>query len=175
MSLGLGWVETTAADDGGGGGDDLNASAASGAASAGVRSGYWSMLLERGISYKALISLIFHFMYRGQKIEASAAERELALKATSLYFVLLSVPGSGAYKIFHPVLYNKALETFKLASKLQIIRYSPKKKRQQAQKRQQPASRVRKRQMSRESHASSQPVTKQLSTIAFILCTILLL
>jgi hypothetical protein len=41
-------------------------------------------------------------MYKGQKIEANAAERELALKATSFYFVLLALPGSGAFKIFHP-------------------------------------------------------------------------
>lgn len=71
--------------------------------------------------YKALIGLLFYFLDRGQKLNASAEDREFCLKATSLYFILLGVPGSGAFKIFHPVLYNKALDTFKLALKLHLV------------------------------------------------------
>jgi hypothetical protein len=70
------------------------------------------------------------------------------------------------------VLYNKSLDTFKLASKLHLVRFSPKKKKPAAKKSKggmlssmsqplmtQPGgSRVRKRQISRDS-ASSQPVS----------------
>lgn len=52
--------------------------------------------------YKALISLLFCMMQRGQSFDASSEDRELCLKATSLYFILLALPGSGAYTIFHP-------------------------------------------------------------------------
>ena len=61
-------------------------------------------------------------MGRGQKFDASSSERELACKSTSFYFVLLALPGSGAFKIFHPVLFKKALDTLKLASKLHLVR-----------------------------------------------------
>ena len=54
--------------------------------------------------------------------------------------ILLGIPGSGAFKIFHPVLYNKALDTFKLALKLHLVKQSPKKK---PKKSQQPKKRSR--------------------------------
>ena len=79
-------------------------------------------------SYKNLIALIFYFLERGQRLEANTSDRSLCLPSTSLYFALLSVPGSGAFTVFHPVLYNKALDSFKMATKLQLVRYSPKKK-----------------------------------------------
>ena len=87
------------------------------------RSGYWTTLIDRGIPYKNLISLLFYFMNRGQKFDAASAERELACKSTSFYFALLALPGSGAFKIFHPVLFKRALDTLKLASKLHLERY----------------------------------------------------
>ena len=62
-------------------------------------------------------------MNRGQKFDAASAERELACKSTSFYFALLALPGSGAFKIFHPVLFKRALDTLKLASKLHLERY----------------------------------------------------
>jgi condensin-2 complex subunit D3 len=67
-------------------------------------------------------------MDSGQKLNAATSMRGKCLKSASLYFILLGIPGSGAFKIFHPVLYNKALDTFKLAMKLHLVRQSPKKK-----------------------------------------------
>jgi hypothetical protein len=60
-------------------------------------------------------------MHRGQQFNAGAESRNLGLKATSLYFILLAIPGSSAFNIFHPVLFAKALETFKLALKLHLV------------------------------------------------------
>ena len=47
-------------------------------------------------------------------------ERELCLQASGLYIVILGLPGSGAFKIFHPVLFSKALDSFTLVSKLKL-------------------------------------------------------
>lgn len=66
----------------------------------------------------------------GQKIRSGGEggyvgpDRDLGLKATGLYFILLSIPGSSAFNIFHPMLYSKSLSTFKLAIKLHEV--SPK-------------------------------------------------
>ena len=76
--------------------------------------------------FKSLIALLFHHIEIGQSIGSgggyAGADRDLGLKATSLYFILLSIPGSSAFKIFHPMLYSKALDTFKLAKKLHVVR-----------------------------------------------------
>eukprot|EP00095_Tigriopus_kingsejongensis_P003824 maker-scaffold2482_size15237-snap-gene-0.3 protein:Tk03824 transcript:maker-scaffold2482_size15237-snap-gene-0.3-mRNA-1 annotation:"condensin-2 complex subunit d3" len=95
-------------------------------------SGFWPTLMELGINYRALIGLLFHFMEAGQRFEADQSERKLCIRATSLYLVLLALPGSGAFKIFHPVLYQRALSTFKLATKLRLAKFSPKKKNRKA-------------------------------------------
>ena len=79
--------------------------------------------------YKKLIALLFYLLDRGQRLEAKSFEREQCCRAAGLYFVLLSLPGSGAFSIFHPVLFNRALDTFKLATKLRLAKFSPKKKR----------------------------------------------
>ena len=91
-------------------------------------SSFWNILIQRGVQYKSLLPLLCYYMECGQKIEATPLSRNLCLSATSLYFVLLGTPGSGAFKIFHPLLYKKALDTFKIALKLHLIRTSPKKK-----------------------------------------------
>ena len=72
--------------------------------------------------HKSLIALLFYLMHSGQQYNANSQERSLCLKATSLYFILLSVPGSSAFSIFHPVLFAKAMETFKLAIKLHLVK-----------------------------------------------------
>ena len=37
-----------------------------------------------------------------------------SVAAASLYFTFLGMPGSGAFKIFHPLLFTKALDVFKV-------------------------------------------------------------
>ena len=67
-------------------------------------------------------------MEKGQKSGASGLDRHKGTKAAGLYFILLGLPGSGAFKIFHPVLYNKSLDTFKLVMSLNLARSSPARK-----------------------------------------------
>ena len=38
-----------------------------------------------------------------------------SIAAASLYFTFLGMPGSGAFKIFHPLLFTKALDVFKVS------------------------------------------------------------
>eukprot|EP00092_Neocalanus_flemingeri_P019653 GFUD01021285.1.p1 GENE.GFUD01021285.1~~GFUD01021285.1.p1 ORF type:complete len:1759 (-),score=675.16 GFUD01021285.1:47-5323(-) len=92
------------------------------------RAGFWTIMTEQNIKYKVLVALLYHYMERGQEMASGEQERQLAMQAAGLYLVLLGLPGSGAFKIFHPVLYSKALDTFNLVTKLGLGRRSPKKK-----------------------------------------------
>ena len=41
-----------------------------------------------------------------------------SVAAASLYFTFLGMPGSGAFKIFHPLLFTKALDVFRVIRNL---------------------------------------------------------
>ena len=76
--------------------------------------------------FRSLIALLFHHIEIGQRVSGGGsgyigADRDLGLKATGLYFILLAIPGSSAFNIFHPMLYSKALSIFKLANKLHEV------------------------------------------------------
>ena len=89
--------------------------------------GFWTILTsEHGVRHPVLLALLFHYMDRGQEAGAGARERGLGFKAAALYFTFLGLQGSGAFKIFHPLLFAKALDSFKIVTKLHAG--SPKKK-----------------------------------------------
>ena len=89
--------------------------------------GFWTILTsEHGVRHPVLLALLFHYMERGQEAGAGARERGLGFKAAALYFTFLGLQGSGAFKIFHPLLFAKALDSFKIVTKLHAG--SPKKK-----------------------------------------------
>ena len=77
-------------------------------------------MTEQNVKYKVLIALLYHHMEKGLEQYREARERELCLLASSLYLVILGLPGSGAFKIFHPVLFSKALDVFGFVSKLKL-------------------------------------------------------
>ncbi|XP_066279789.1 condensin-2 complex subunit D3-L-like isoform X2 [Branchiostoma lanceolatum] len=74
---------------------------------------FWSLLSDHDLSYRNIIALAFYCIYTGQQRVASVVEKEAACLATSLYFNLLQVPGSGAYGTFHAVLFEKAVNVLK--------------------------------------------------------------
>ena len=88
-----------------------------------------SLFLIRLFSFRfrSLIALLFHHIEIGQRVSGGgsgyigSADRDLGLRATGLYFILLAIPGSSAFNIFHPMLYSKALSSFKLANKLHEV------------------------------------------------------
>lgn len=158
--------------------------------------GFWTNLRDRGVRsvplgvqcrylklninlfsrIKTLVALLFYFIEKGLRLESSSSEREMCFKATNLYFLLLALPGSGAFEIFHAVLFNKALSTFKLAMKLQIGKFSPKKRKAGAKGRgakkasqklfsqDQPKAK-RRRRLSRASSTSSHHFVRNISSL----------
>ncbi|XP_042229630.1 condensin-2 complex subunit D3-like isoform X2 [Homarus americanus] len=90
---------------------------------------FWIDLSE---DVKGLLALLFYYSYRGQRYDAKEADRELGIQAASLYFLLLSIPGSNAFRVFHPVLYLKSLDIMRLTTKLRVGASSPKKGRPSA-------------------------------------------
>ena len=88
---------------------------------------FWTELSD---DVKRLMTLLFYYCYHGQRYDAKEADRELGIQATSLYFLMLCVPGSNAFRVFHPVMYLKCMETMRLAVKLQVGAASLKKNRQ---------------------------------------------
>ncbi|XP_076046564.1 chromosome associated protein D3 [Oratosquilla oratoria] len=88
---------------------------------------FWIDLSEN-TNTKSLLALMFFYIHRGQRYDAKEEGRELGVQASSLYFLLLCVPGSSAFRIFHPVLYLKALDVMRLTTKLNLSASSQKKR-----------------------------------------------
>ncbi|XP_071518098.1 condensin-2 complex subunit D3-like isoform X2 [Panulirus ornatus] len=88
-----------------------------------IHSRFWIDLSE---DLKGLMALMFYYCSRGQRYDAREAERELGIQAASLYFLLLCIPGSNAFRLFHPVMYIKALDILRLTLKLRVGAASPK-------------------------------------------------
>ena len=87
------------------------------------RKGFWTILTqEHGVKHPLLLALIFHYIERGSR---QAESRLDSVAAASLYFTFLGMPGSGAFKIFHPLLFTKALEVFKVVTLFKAGRASP--------------------------------------------------
>ncbi|XP_064083333.1 LOW QUALITY PROTEIN: condensin-2 complex subunit D3-L-like [Macrobrachium nipponense] len=81
---------------------------------------FWAALAAESLSVKGLKAFLFYFLHKGQRYGAKEEDRECAIRACSLYFLLLCVPGSNAFRVFHPVLYTKSVEVLRLSSKLKV-------------------------------------------------------
>lgn len=77
----------------------------------------WQTLVNY-VPVRKTLALLGYLMYRGIDDSASDSERDNYLTATSFYFTLLAVPGSSAFRIFHPNLYERAIDTFNLSCHL---------------------------------------------------------
>ncbi|XP_068227070.1 condensin-2 complex subunit D3-L-like [Palaemon carinicauda] len=92
-----------------------------------IHTTFW-MTLAENVSVKGLKALLFYYIHRGQRYDARELEREYGIKSASIYFLLLCVPGSNAFRVFHPVLYMKTIEILRLTLKLRVGSSSPVKK-----------------------------------------------
>ncbi|XP_071500786.1 condensin-2 complex subunit D3-L-like [Diadema antillarum] len=101
--------------------------------------GFWNVLCENGIVPRSLLAGLYYFIDGVDSLTSTALERELAITAGHLYILLLEIPGSGAYRVQQPMLFEKALNTFKLWPRSE----SNKRKRAETKKggQQRPASR----------------------------------
>ncbi|XP_067910020.1 condensin-2 complex subunit D3 isoform X2 [Heterodontus francisci] len=73
----------------------------------------WTVFAENNLSHNALVAVLHHFIHMVQNKKAAVIQREYALHAAGLYFLLLEIPGSVANRVFHPVLFDKCLDAIK--------------------------------------------------------------
>ncbi|XP_076233511.1 condensin-2 complex subunit D3 isoform X2 [Calliopsis andreniformis] len=76
----------------------------------------WNTLIIMDVKVRALLAVLGYVMKSGQCKDADEGSRQLCMYATNLYFVLLAIPGSSAFNVFHPNLYQRAIETLKICS-----------------------------------------------------------
>lgn len=72
----------------------------------------WQTLNSIGINVRALLAFLGYIMKIGQKIGADEDSRQCCLRACSLYLMLLAVPGSTVYQVFHPHLYHRLVDVW---------------------------------------------------------------
>ncbi|XP_054853805.1 condensin-2 complex subunit D3 [Eublepharis macularius] len=72
----------------------------------------WALFAENNVSHNAIVAVLYHFVQEGQKKKADVAQRLYALHSAGLYFLLVEIPGSVANQLFHPVMFEKCLQTF---------------------------------------------------------------
>ncbi|XP_062948928.1 condensin-2 complex subunit D3 isoform X1 [Cynocephalus volans] len=73
----------------------------------------WTFFTENNISHSTLVALFYHFVQIVHKKNVRVQYREYGLHAAGLYFLLLEVPGSVANQVFHPVMFDKCVQTLK--------------------------------------------------------------
>lgn len=78
----------------------------------------WETLIAMNLDIQGLLSVLAYLIKKGQSFDASQNSRQSCLRATSLYFVLLAIPGSNAFQAFQPGLYELALKTLELSKRL---------------------------------------------------------
>ncbi|XP_043274323.1 condensin-2 complex subunit D3-like isoform X2 [Venturia canescens] len=78
----------------------------------------WETLIAMNFEIQSLLSVLAYLMKNGQSFDASQDSRQSCLRATSLYFVLLTIPGSNAFQAFQPNLYEVALKSLELSQRL---------------------------------------------------------
>ncbi|XP_076755757.1 condensin-2 complex subunit D3 isoform X1 [Xylocopa sonorina] len=76
----------------------------------------WNTLITMDIKVRALLAVLGYIIKNGQSKEADEESKESCLYATNLYFVLLTIPGTSAFNIFHPNLYQRAIGILKISS-----------------------------------------------------------
>ncbi|XP_078330914.1 condensin-2 complex subunit D3-L-like isoform X1 [Crassostrea virginica] len=75
--------------------------------------GFWMVLVENDFSHKNLIALLAYLVETGSKRGSNVLQREAAILSASNYFKLLTIPGSTAFKVFHPVLFENCVNILK--------------------------------------------------------------
>ncbi|KAJ1175182.1 hypothetical protein NDU88_000473 [Pleurodeles waltl] len=71
----------------------------------------WTLFAANDISHKALVAVLYHFIQLLESKKANVEQRLHGLHAAGLYFLLLEIPGSVANQVFHPVLFEKCMNS----------------------------------------------------------------
>uniref|UniRef100_A0A8C7JL56 Condensin-2 complex subunit D3 n=1 Tax=Oncorhynchus kisutch TaxID=8019 RepID=A0A8C7JL56_ONCKI len=75
------------------------------------RPSVWTVFGDNGVSVKSLVAVLSYFVLGGKSKTASVQQRISALQASSLYLLLLGIPGSVVNKMFHQILFDTCLNT----------------------------------------------------------------
>lgn len=75
----------------------------------------WQDLMILNINVNGLLAVLDYIMKTGQRVVTDKASRRACLEATSLYLMLLAIPGSKAFRVYHPNLYERAMETLRIS------------------------------------------------------------
>uniref|UniRef100_A0A3B1JDT2 Condensin-2 complex subunit D3 n=1 Tax=Astyanax mexicanus TaxID=7994 RepID=A0A3B1JDT2_ASTMX len=70
----------------------------------------WTVLGENEVSVKSLVAVLAYFILGGKAKSPSVEQRHYSLQASSLYLLLLRIPGSVANKVFHQILFDTCLD-----------------------------------------------------------------
>lgn len=70
----------------------------------GTSQNIWAILVENRVSVKSLVAVLSFLVLTGKAKGANVQQRVGGLHASSLYLLLLGIPGSIAHKVFHEVL-----------------------------------------------------------------------
>ncbi|EFN86812.1 Condensin-2 complex subunit D3 [Harpegnathos saltator] len=75
----------------------------------------WENLMILNINVQGLLPVLDYIMKTGQRVSTDEASKQACLEATSLYLMLLTIPGSNAFRIYHPNLYERTMDTLKMS------------------------------------------------------------
>ncbi|XP_014472886.1 PREDICTED: condensin-2 complex subunit D3 isoform X1 [Dinoponera quadriceps] len=84
----------------------------------------WQDLMVLGINVRGLLAVLDYIMKTGQRVGSDMASRQACLDATSLYLMLLTVPGSSVFSVYHPCLYERTMKTLKMSESIFSSRQS---------------------------------------------------
>ena len=74
-------------------------------------SSFWSFLIqEEKLDLQALLALLAFFIDRGSVLSSLSEDHEKGFAAANLYLVLICIPGSMAFRVYHQMLYLKTLQ-----------------------------------------------------------------
>ncbi|XP_028399882.1 condensin-2 complex subunit D3-like [Dendronephthya gigantea] len=102
--------------------------------------GFWAVLVENGMSHHSLVALLYAFLCSCNKSSSVSYKMASSVIASNIYILINQISGSGAYKIFHPLLFQKTVDILQCWP----AKGNPKGKRKHAKKTNQVAGRQRK-------------------------------
>lgn len=75
------------------------------------RAGFWTSLMEINVSARTILALLYGMMERSKP---RPVDRICAIQAARVYLMILQAPGSGGFKLFHTMIFQKAIDAFVL-------------------------------------------------------------
>lgn len=78
----------------------------------------WQKLIMLDINVQGLLAVLDYIMKTGQRIGIDEVSRQACFEATSLYLMLLAVPGSTVFHVYHPNLYERMIDTLRMSENI---------------------------------------------------------